>query len=506
MTLLHSLFKSPARLVPAWGVALVAACGGGDGGLGPGFGLPEPGAAPTVTATSPAASTPIVMDVATNRSVRATFSQAMAGGTLTPASFSLACPAGTPVTATVGYDTATQVATLTPGALLPANTTCVATVTTAAQDTEDLALASDYVWSFSTGAAPDTTAPTAGATGPADGATNICLTATVTATFSEPMDPLTITSAGFAVTDAGTPVAGTVSYNPTTRVAGFVAANSTGFAAGRPFVVTIRSGTTGPQDEARNPLAADRVFGFTTGTQPCAAAVDLRTAASFAAFGGGSGVTNQGANTVVGGDIGTTAACTLITGLHDAANVFSETPLNIGLVTGTINCGPPAPGTTTTLALAAQARADALTAFNALAAMPAGSDPGAGQLGGLVLAPGVYTSAGGAFAITTGDLTLDAQGDADAVWVFQMPAALTVGLTATPRTVLLINGAQARNVFWQVGSAARIEDGSTMVGTLIAPAGVTISTAGQTAQTTLTGRAIGLTASVTMVNTTIVAP
>jgi hypothetical protein len=72
--------------------------------------------------------------------------------------------------------------------------------------------------------------------------------------------------------------------------------------------------------------------------------------------------------------------------------------------------------------------------------------------------------------------------------------------------VLLVNGAKAANVFWQVGSAGRIEDGSTMVGTIIAPAGVTISTAGQTVQTTLRGRAVGLTASVTMVNTTIVAP
>ena len=147
-----------------------------------------------------------------------------------------------------------------------------------------------------------------------------------------------------------------------------------------------------------------------------------------------------------------------------------------------------------------------MQAYNDLAAMPPGSDPGAGQLGGLVLPPAVYTSAGGTFDITTGDLTLDAQGDANAVWVFQSAAALTVGLAATPRRVLLINGAQARNVFWQVGSAARIEDGSTMVGTIIAPAGVTISTAGQTAQTTLIGRAIGLTASVTMVNTTVVAP
>ena len=89
---------------------------------------------------------------------------------------------------------------------------------------------------------------------------------------------------------------------------------------------------------------------------------------------------------------------------------------------------------------------------------------------------------------------------------FHVPSSLTVGLSATPRSVLLINGAQAKNVLWQIGSAARIEDGSSMVGTILASAGVTLSTAGQTIQTTLYGRAIGLNASVTMVNTTIVSP
>jgi hypothetical protein len=259
-------------------------------------------------------------------------------------------------------------------------------------------------------------------------------------------------------------------------------------------------------DLAGNPLAANRSWGFSTGTQPCTAAVNLRTAASFGAFGGAAGLTNQGINSVVGGNLGTTAVCTAITGFHDAANVYTQTPLNVGAVNGSIYCAPPAPGTTSTLAIATQALADAQTAYTALAAMPPGSDPGAGQLGGLVLTAAVYTAAGGTFDITTGDLTLDAQGDANAVWVFQSAAALTVGQPASPRRVLLINGAQAKNVFWQIGSAGRIEDGSTMVGTLIAPAGVTISTPGQTAQTTLIGRAIGLTASVTMVNTTVVAP
>jgi hypothetical protein len=255
-----------------------------------------------------------------------------------------------------------------------------------------------------------------------------------------------------------------------------------------------------------NPLAADQVWTFTTGAASCAPSVNLRTAAAFGGFGGNAGVTNQGINTVVNGNLASAAACTLITGFHDAQNVYTQTPLNVGVVNGTIDCAPPAPGTATSAAAATQALADSVAAYNYLAGLPPGNDPGAGELGGLVLAPATYTSAGGTFDITTGDLTLDAQGDPNAMWVFQMASALTVGLHATPRHVLLVNGAQAKNVFWQVGAAARIEDGSTMVGTIISMAGVTISTAGQTIQTTLTGRALSLVASVTMVNTTVVAP
>jgi hypothetical protein len=103
---------------------------------------------------------------------------------------------------------------------------------------------------------------------------------------------------------------------------------------------------------------------------------------------------------------------------------------------------------------------------------------------------------------------LDAQGDANAVWVFQMASSLTVGAAGAPRSVILVNGAQAKNVYWQVGSMATINaaGGGTMVGTIIASAGVTFSTAGNAAITTLNGRALSLGASVTMVNTVISVP
>jgi hypothetical protein len=195
----------------------------------------------------------------------------------------------------------------------------------------------------------------------------------------------------------------------------------------------------------------------------------------------------------------------LFTGFHDATNTYTETTLNIGLFTGTVYCGPPAPGTAETLAIATQAATDALTAYNTMAGLTHNTLQ-APELGTLTLLPGIYKSSSGEFLITSGNLVLDGNGDPDATWIFQMTAALTIGQPAIPQSISLINGAQAKNVFWQVGSAARIEDGSTMVGTIIADSGVTISTAGQTIQTTLIGRAIGLNASVTMVNTTVTVP
>jgi hypothetical protein len=483
---------------------------------------PEPTPVPTITDTTRPSvvltvPSPGATDVTTNTRITATFSEAMDPASITVASFTVTnTTLGSPVTGTVDYSAAARTATFTPtGAVLAGNNQFAATITAAATDLSGNALAGNtavaplagaHDWSFTTGGIGDLVAPTVTAITPADGSTGICRTKSVSATFSEPMDASTLTAATFGVTANGVAVPGIVSYDALSQVASFVPSDPAGFAAGTAHLVTVVSGLNGVKDLAGNALAADRTWTFSTGAQACLAPVNLRSAALFGAFGGAAGVTNQGINTVVGGNLGSTAACTLMTGFHDANAVYTETPLNVGAVNGTVYCAPPAPGTAASMTIATQARADALTAYNELAALPAGSDPGAGQLGGLVLAPAVYTAAGGTFAVTTGDLTLDAQGDSNAVWVFQSASALTVGLGATPRRVLLINGAQARNVFWQVGSAARIEDGSAMAGTIIAPAGVTISTAGQTAQTTLTGRAIGLTASVTLVNTTIVAP
>ena len=235
---------------------------------------------------------------------------------------------------------------------------------------------------------------------------------------------------------------------------------------------------------------------------PAGAAPSLGAAAVFGGFGGSGGVTSCGA-TKITGDVGTTAAATLVTGLTDL-NGFGDaySPAGCpGIVTGTIITDVPPPGTAAkkVIADAAALAANAAYLDTSPASRPGGSDPGAGELGALTLAPGIYQSAGGSFAITLVDLTLDAGGNPDAVWVFQTASTLVVG---TGRSVILAGGAQAKNVFWHVGSAATINGGAHMVGTIIALSGVTFPGGGAT----LDGRALSLVSAISYLNTTVNVP
>jgi hypothetical protein len=131
----------------------------------------------------------------------------------------------------------------------------------------------------------------------------------------------------------------------------------------------------------------------------------------------------------------------------------------------------------------------------------------AGELGGLTLYPGTYTNAS-TVDITNGDLTLDAQGDPNAYWIFQIGSSLTVGEAGFPRNITLAHGANAANIFWAVASSATINGagGGTFEGTIISYSGISVSTAGNAAITTINGRLIAMNASTTIVNTVINVP
>jgi hypothetical protein len=506
---------------------------------------------PRMTLTVPATTNPgPTAGVVTNTAITAAFTENMAPATITASSFTVTCsaPCVSP-TGVASYVVGSKTAVFTPGAVLAAATTYTATITTAATDLAGNALAgnqaalpaaSNYVWTFTTGAGSNTTAPTLTSTNPIDGAVGVCVNKTINATFSASMDPQTITTATFtlAVT-TGAPVTGVVAYDAVTKIATFnPVANLTGTPPTN-YTATIKGGANGAKDLSGNALAVDKVTTFTTSTSTCATAPPLGAAASFGGFGGNATLTNDGLNTVITGDVGVNAASTSITGLHDSgANVYTVTTNNNGLVTGLIYTLTAPPGSVAGAAVT-QARADALVAFNSIspANLPAGVDVsslaqcpscgGAGggpdELAGRTLPPGVYQSTTGTYDIggvarTTANLTLDAGGDANAVWVFQTAAGtgtLNVGLTgpatpAVPIQVLLINGAQPKNVFWYLPAGAHIGTGSTMTGTMLANASITMSTTGGTPPTavitTVNGRAIALTAGVTMTNTVINVP
>lgn len=462
---------------------------------------------PTVASTTNANG---AVNVPVNTTVGATFSEAMDPVTISSETFTLKQGANV-VSGTVTYSGLNAV--FTPANNLAANTVYTATINTGAADRAGNKLATNHVWSFTTSAIADNAAPTVISTNPADLSTNIALNSSVNATFSESVDPQTLSTSSFLVGG----VTGTVDYNATTRVATFRPLSN--LAANTTYTATV---TTEVTDLAGNQLLINKVWSFTTGVVPAVVpVVNLRTIEPFGSFGGTAGMTNMGTLTQINGDTGTIATGTAsITGFHDTAgDIYTQTPSNIGSVNGKIySCtnsttGPTSAGpNAVACTVATQARLDAQTAYLALVAMPVGGAspaPGA-NLSGLTLAPGVYVAPGGSFMVQGGDLTLDAQGDANAVWVFQMAQTLTVGGpgAAAPQSIILAGGAQAKNIFWQVGSFATINagGGGTMQGTIISQAGASFSTAGNVAIVTLNGRVLSLGASVTLVNTVINVP
>lgn len=143
---------------------------------------------------------------------------------------------------------------------------------------------------------------------------------------------------------------------------------------------------------------------------------------------------------------------------------------------------------------AAIAQADLVTAYNDLL-VPTPTTLAAPDLAGQTLVPGTYTTAAGTFA-NSGNLTLDAGGDASAVFIFQ--AASTV-ITSTSSTMTLTNGAQACNVFWAVGSSATVGNSSTFVGHIYALTSITANSGA-----TVYGQLLAQTGAVTLNNNTIV--
>lgn len=215
------------------------------------------GTAPSVSSILPA---DFSTDVAINRNVIATFSEAMDGATLTATSFTLTSMEGDTVVQVPGEVTyAGNVATFNPTADLAANKEYTATLTTAVKDLSGDALQGNVSWRFTTGATADITAPTISSTVPADAALDAAINGNITVTFSEAMDASTITPVTFTVMAGSTPVLGVVTY--VGNIASFNPAVD--LAPSTSYTATI---TTGAKDLAGNAFAMDTAWNFTTGT------------------------------------------------------------------------------------------------------------------------------------------------------------------------------------------------------------------------------------------------
>lgn len=205
-------------------------------------------------------------------------------------------------------------------------------------------------------------------------------------------------------------------------------------------------------------------------------ALDLVEASSFAVL-AGAGITAAGPvnSTLIRGDIGSFAV-TSITGLENV--VFN----------GANHAGD---------GVTQSAKLDLGAAYSdAASRTPLVTFPPITDLSGLTLATGVYKDSSSFFL--TGTLTLDGGGDPNAVWIFQAGTSLITGVGSR---VNLTNGAQAANVFWQVGSSATLGVGSDFVGSILAQESITLNTSA-----TLTGRALTLNGAVTLDNNLVTVP
>ncbi len=335
------------------------------------------------------------------------------------------------------------------------------------------------------GSAVDTTAPTISSTSPAAMATDVVLNGSISATFSEAMDPGTIGADSFILEQGGSVLVGEVTYAGT--VATLVPA--TNLAPNSMFTVTV---TTGATDLQGNALASDETWSFTTGTTIATGPmpVGLGTAGNFvilaksgidsvptSAITGNIGVSPIDSTGITGFSLmvdstGIFATSSQLTGQAFAADYVSPTPSNLTAAVGNMEA-----------------------AFTDAAGRPTPdfTELGSGDISGLTLVPGLYKWGTGLLMST--DVTLS--GGPNDVWIFQISGGITQGPGVR---VVLEGGARPENVFWQTFGSVALDTTAHMEGIVLSQTEITLATGA-----TITGRLLSQTA-VTLDASTVTQP
>jgi Ice-binding-like/Bacterial Ig-like domain len=314
--------------------------------------------------------------------------------------------------------------------------------------------------------------PTVTSTNPSPGSTGVNINAKISAIFSTPMDPTTITGTTFTVTQGGAAVLGTVTYAGSTAT--FTPASD--LAISLPFSASI---STGAKDLAGNALAAANPWVFTTGTTRSFGPnpVDLGTAGNFVAL--AKTLISTVPTSALTGNIGVSpAAATYLTG-------FSQTPMNSlsvfsksTQVVGNLYAADYAVPTPSNLITAVSNMQAAYTDAAGRVATAGNTNLYSGNLGGRTLAPGLYKW-GSSVSIPT-DVTIS--GGANDTWIFQMTGDLTM---ASAQQVILGGSAQAKNIVWQVAGQATFHANSHFEGIILSQTAITLETG-----STMNGRAL----------------
>ena len=415
---------------------------------------------PVVNTTDPSNN---ATGVAANKLIKLTFSEAMNPLTITTSTFTL-MQGTTAVAGSVSYSA--NIATFTPSSALALGLTYTATISTGAKDVAGNALVSGTVWNFTT-----VPAPIINAIDPLNNATGVGTNRLVKITFGQEMDPLTITTSTFTLMQGTTAVTGTVSYSA--KIATFTP--SSALATSLVYMATI---STGAKDLAGNALAASTVWSFTTGTGSgsLVAAVDLGSAINYVIL--AKTAINNIPTSAITGDLGLSpAAESFITGFAlTAATGYATSPQ----VTGKIYAADQASPTPINLTTAVN---DMITAYNDAAGRPSPDflELGTGNIGGKILAPGLYK--------WTNTVTLPSavtiSGGANDVWIFQIAGDLTMSNTVN----ITLIGAQAKNIFWQVAGTVSIGTTAHFEGIILSKTGITFQTGAS-----MNGRALAQTA------------
>ena len=337
----------------------------------------------------------------------------------------------------------------------------------------------------STDGGENATTPRVISTAPVNGATSVAQNGVISATFSEPMDRATLTSSTFKLSSGGIAIPGTVTYRTATSTAVFFPAAH--LKGNDSFTATV---TTGARSALGVAMAGKRSWSFTTNTTVAPGLpVELGAAGNFVIL--AKSAISTVPTSAVTGNIGVSpAAATFITGFSltaDSTNVFSTSTQLTGQAFAA-NYAVPTPSNLTTAVGDME-----LALTDAAARAPDVTELGAGNIGGMTLAAGVYKWGSGLLIPT--NVTLN--GSATDVWIFQIAQTLTM---ASGTRILLTGGALPKHVFWQASGLVDLGTTAHLEGVVLGQTSITLRSGAS-----VNGRLLAQTA-VTIDGSTVVRP